>query len=225
MHLSGSNHEVFRRIVLQDKPHTFHIVFGISPVAACIQIAQIQFVLESLCNAGGSQRNLAGNEGFAAALAFVVEENAVYGEHSVAFAVVLCNPETVLFGYAVGAARVERGSLLLRHFLYLAEQFRGRCLIYLGFLFQTENAYSFEHAQRTYSICFGGIFGYIERDLYVALCSKVVYLVRLHLLDNAYQRAAVRHISIMQVDSSLLLHVAHPLIEIQVLDASGIERR
>ena len=62
--------KVFRRIVLQDKPHTFHMVFGISPVAACIQIAQIQFVLESLCNAGGSQRNLAGNEGFAAALAF-----------------------------------------------------------------------------------------------------------------------------------------------------------
>ena len=78
----------------------------------------------------------------------MVEENAVYGEHSVTFAVVLCNPETVLLGYAVGTAG-RTGRLLLRHFLHLAEQFRGRCLIYPGFLFQTENAYSFEHAQRT----------------------------------------------------------------------------
>ena len=31
-----------------DKPHTFHIVFGISPVAQGIEISQIQFIPESL---------------------------------------------------------------------------------------------------------------------------------------------------------------------------------
>ena len=29
----------------------------------------------------------------------------------------------------------------------------------------------------------------------------------------------------MEVDGTLLLHVAHPLVEIQMLDAGGVERR
>ena len=122
MHLSGGNHEVFRCVVLQDEPHAFHVVAGISPVTACVEVSQIQFVLKALGYACGGQCDFAGYECFAAAFAFVVEEDTVDGEHAVAFTVVLRNPEAVLLGYAVRAARVERGSLFLGHFLYLAEQ-------------------------------------------------------------------------------------------------------
>ena len=225
VHLSGSNHEVFRRIVLQDKPHTFHIVFGISPVAACIQITQIQLVLESLCNACGSQCNLACNESLAAAFALMVKEDTVHGIHVIAFAVVLRNPETILFGYAIRAARIERSRLLLRHFLHLTEQFRSRCLINSCLLLHAQNAHGFQHTQRTYRIGFRRVFGYVERNFHVALCGKIINFIRLHLLYDADERAAVRHISIVQVHQAVFLHVAYPFIQVQMFDTSGIERR
>ena len=83
-------------IVLQDKPHTFHIVFGISPVAQGVQIPQVQFILESLCDACCRQGNFPGNKSFAPAFTFVIEQNAVYGKRAIAFAVILGYPETCL---------------------------------------------------------------------------------------------------------------------------------
>lgn len=55
MHFSGGNDEVFGGVVLQDEPHALDVVFGISPVASGIQIAQIQLVLEALGDAGSRQ--------------------------------------------------------------------------------------------------------------------------------------------------------------------------
>ena len=47
------------------------------------------------------------HEGFTSAFALVVKEYAVYSKHAIAFAVVLCNPKAILFGYAIGAAGIN----------------------------------------------------------------------------------------------------------------------
>ena len=165
------------------------------------------------------------HEGFTSAFALVVEEYAVYGKHAIAFAVVLCNPKAILFGYAIGAAGIERGCLALRHFLHFSEELGSGGLVNACLLFHTENAYGFEHAQGAYGIGFGGIFGHVEGYFDMALGGKVIYFVRLHTLDDTDERAGVCHVSIVQVNGTFLFHVAHPLVKIQMFNTSCIERR
>ena len=100
--LAGSNHKVVGLGLLQDKPHTLHIVFGIAPVAQRIEVAKVKLVLVSLGDTAGSKRDLAGDEILTTALALMVEENAIAAIHAVGFAVVLHDPEAVELGYAVG---------------------------------------------------------------------------------------------------------------------------
>ena len=58
----------------------------------------------------------------------------------------------------------------------------------------------------------------------MALGGEVVDFVGLHFLDDANERAGVGHVAVVEIHETLLLHVAHPLIEIKVLDATGVER-
>ena len=154
----------------------------------------------------------------------MVEEYAVYSKHAIAFAVVLCNPKAILFGYAIGAAGIERGRFALRHFLHFSEELGSGGLVDACLLFHTENAYGFEHAQGAYGIGFGGIFGHVEGYFDMALGGKVIYFVRLHTLDDTDERAGVCHVSIVQINGTFLFHVAYPLIEVEVFDAAGVER-
>ena len=225
VHLARGDDEVLGSGVLQDEPHALYVVLGIAPVAAGVQVAQVELVLQAPDDAGGGQRNLAGDEGFAPALALVVEEDAVDGEHPVTLAIVLRYPEAVLFGHAVGAARIEGGRLPLGNFLYLAEEFGGGGLVDFRLLLHAQDADGFQHAQGAHGIGLGRVFGHFEADLHVALGGQVVDFVGLHLLDDADEAATVRHVAIMQVDQALLLHVAHPLVEVEVFDAPGVKRR
>ena len=153
----------------------------------------------------------------------MVEEYAVYGKHAIAFAIVFCNPKAILFGYAIGAAGIERGRFALRHFLHFPKELGSGGLVDACLLLHTEDAYGFEHAQGTYSIGFGGIFGHVEGYFDMALGGKIIYFVRLHTLDDANQRTGVRHVSIVQIDGTFLFHVAYPFIEVEVLNAAGVE--
>lgn len=89
-------------------------------------------VLQTLGYPACRECDLAGNEILAAALRLVVEEYAVYREHTVSLAVLFYHPEAVLLSDGIGAVRVERRSFALGNFLYLAVKLRGRSLIYLG---------------------------------------------------------------------------------------------
>ena len=162
MHFTGGNDKIFRSLVLQDQPHTFHVIFGISPVTAGIQISQIQLVLESLFDTGSSQGDFAGHESLSAPFTLVVEQDTVHGKHPVALAVILGNPESVLLGHSVRRTRIERCRFLLRNFLHLSEQFRGRSLIYPASLFQTADTHSLQQAECSHSIRFSRIFRHVE---------------------------------------------------------------
>ena len=62
MLLTGSDDKVLWLFCLEDKPHTLYIVLCITPVTQRIQVAEIEFLLLTLFDAGCSKSNLAGNE-------------------------------------------------------------------------------------------------------------------------------------------------------------------
>ena len=70
------NDEVVRFRLLEDKPHALHVVLGISPVAQRAEIAEIEFLLLTLSDAGGSQSNFTSDEGLAATFRLMVEKDA-----------------------------------------------------------------------------------------------------------------------------------------------------
>ena len=114
---AGSNHEILRRFLLQHQPLHFDVVLGVTPVALGVHVAKEQAVLQPELDPGQRPGDLAGDEGFAADRAFVVEQDAVAGIDAVGLTVVHRDPVGVEFGDGVGAARVEGGGLLLRGFL------------------------------------------------------------------------------------------------------------
>ncbi len=57
----------------------------------------------------------------------------------------------------------------------------------------------------------------------MALGGQVVNLVRPNLADDANEAGTIRHVPPMEVDEALFLHVAHPLIQVQMLDTARIE--
>src|SRR4029077_19652813 len=89
---AGSQHEVVAFTELHNSPHPFDVLRCISPIAFCVQIAEEQFVLHALLNGSDCARNFAADESFAAAWAFMVEQNAIAGAKAVALPIVNGRP-------------------------------------------------------------------------------------------------------------------------------------
>ena len=121
--------------MLQNHPHTFHIIAGITPVTQRIDITHIQFFLHTLSNACYCQRDFTGNKSFTASFAFMIEKYAVNGVHPIGLAIVFCNPVTIEFGHTIRTARVKRCGFFLRYLLHQPEQFGGGCLVDAGTFF------------------------------------------------------------------------------------------
>ena len=92
-------------------------------------------------------------------------------------------------------------------------------------MLHAQDAHCLQHAKGPHGIGLCRVFGHVERDFDVALSRQVVYLVGTHLLDDAYQRAGVCHVAVMEVNQTFLLHVSYPLVKIQVLYSARIEGR
>ena len=93
--------------MLQHHPHGFDVIAGETPIAAGVEIAEIKFFLQPGFDAAEGAGDFAGDEGFAAAGRFVVEEDAVGNEEVIGFAVVDGVPMGGDFGDGVGAAGIE----------------------------------------------------------------------------------------------------------------------
>src|SRR5581483_11544735 len=61
--LAGREHEVVRRVRLQDRVHALDIVAGMAPVALGFEIAEIERLLEPGLDAGDAAGDLAGDKG------------------------------------------------------------------------------------------------------------------------------------------------------------------
>ena len=196
---------------LEDEPHTLDVVLGVAPVAQGVEVAEVEFVLQPLGDAGGGEGDLAGDEGLAAALALVVEEDAVAAEHAVGVAVLLDDPEAVLLGDGVGAEGVEGGVLVLRHFLDLAVELGGGGLVDLAATGEAYLADGLDDAEDADGIDIGGELGGVEADLHVALGGEVVDLRGAHVGDDADNGHGVAEVGIVEVEVGAALEVGDAL--------------
>ena len=151
----------------------------------------------ALLDACGSKGDFAGNEGFATALALVIEEDARAAIHVVSLAIFLYYPESILLSNSVWAVRVERSVLVLWHFLYLTIELRGGSLIDAARILETKLAHSLENTQYAYCIDIGCELRRVEANLYVALSSEVVDFGWTNFADNAKDTHRVAQVGIM----------------------------
>jgi hypothetical protein len=159
--------------------HGVDVVLGVAPVALGVQVAEVERVLQAELDARGGAGDLAGDEGLAAALALVVEEDAVAGEQAVRLAVVDHQVVRHDLGRGVGAARVERGRLGLG-WRAAAEHLARPGLVepHLRAGALLDVADRLEQAQDTEAVDVGGVLGLRERDRHVRLGGEVVDLVQ-----------------------------------------------
>jgi len=165
----------------------------------------------ALRNAGSGKRDLAGDEGLAAAFRLMVEEDARTAEHIIGLAVLLDNPEAILLGNSIGAVGMERSVLVLGNLLYLAVQLGGRCLIDAASVLQTAEAHSLQYAQHTGGIDIGRELRHIEADLHMALSGQIVDLIRAHGADDREDAHRIAQIAIVQVEARMTLQMGDAL--------------
>lgn len=218
LHARG-NDEVIGLLLLQHHPLHAHIVFGVPPVAHGIEVAHVKAFFQPLGNVGQTASDLAGDEGFAPARTFVVEQDAVARVHPVSFAVVHHNPIRVHLGYCIGAPRIERCGFLLRDLLYQTEEFAGAGLIETGLLFQAEDANCLKKSQCAGSDNVGRVFWRLKTDGHVALGTQVVNFVWLCFLDDAHQVAGVAQVAVVQLEAGIV----HMRVLVNVINTLSIE--
>ena len=83
------------------------------------------------------------------------------------------------------------GSFGLRNLLDLSAHLGGGGLVEANTVFQPENPYRFQHAERPQRVGVRGVLGGLEADRDVALSAQVIDLGRLDFLDDAYQVGGV----------------------------------
>ena len=220
LHAGGDN-KIFGLFLLQHQPLHPHIIFGVPPVAQCVHIAQIQAVFQALRDIGQAARNLAGNERFAAARAFVVEQNAVAGVNAVGFAVIDGNPVGIEFGHGIGRTRIKRRGFFLRDFLHQTVQFGRGGLVKTGFVFQAQKADGFQQAQRADGIDICRVFGGFEAHGNMGLCTQVIYFVGTDFRQQAREVGGIGQIAVVQFEA----HVVDVRILVDMVDALGVELR
>jgi hypothetical protein len=151
----------------------------------------------------------------------VVEQDAVTSIDAIGFTIVDSDPVGVHLRHGIRAARVERRGFLLRGLLYQTIQLRGRCLVELGLLFQSQDADRFKDTQCTDTVSVSRVLRGLEGHGHMAHRSQVVDLVRLGLLDDADQVGGVGQIAVVQFEFGII----YVRVLVQMIDTVGVEQR
>ena len=112
---------------------------------------------------------------------------------------------------------MKRSVLVLRYFLHLAVKFRSGSLINTARFSQIALSYCFQDTQYAGRIDICGEFRGIERYLYMALCGKVVYFVRLYLFHHLQDTHRVAEIGIVEVEIRMPLQVGDTLTVVEIV--------
>jgi hypothetical protein len=139
--------------------------------------------------------------------------------HAMRFPVVHGDPVSVKLCRGVGGTRVERRSFALRDVSDSAVKFRSRSLVKACSPLHAENADRLEQPQGAEAIRIRGIFRRLKRHLNVALCGKIVDLVRLCLLHNADQVSRIGQIAVMKAEAD----ITFVRVLIKMVDATSVE--
>ena len=108
-----------------------------------------------------------------------------------------------------------------RMHLHKPIQFACGRLIETCLLCESGAANGVQEPQNTQAICIPGVLRHLKRHLHVALCTKVIQLIRLHFGNDFEAIRRVGQVAIVQMQSPGV----HMRILIQVLNAPSIERR
>ena len=127
---------------------------------------------------------------------FMVEKDAIAGEHPIALAVVDGDPVGIDFCRAVGTAWIKRGSFPLRDFLDQTVHLRAASLIITGL--QADFPDGFQDADGADPGDIAGIFGDVEGDADMALGGEVIDLVGLDAVEELDEIRRVGDVAIME---------------------------
>ncbi len=103
-------------VLLEHKPHRFNIIARESPVSSCVQIAQVELVLQAQFNSRRSSCNFSRNKRLAAPRRLVIKQNSVTCKQTVSFPIVHRLPKAVRLRATIRTSRIKRCLLRLRSF-------------------------------------------------------------------------------------------------------------
>ena len=149
----------------------------------------------------------------------MVKQKSVAAIHPITLPVIHCDPVAVELRNPIWTARVKRCAFSLRRFLHEPVELTCAGLIDPCLLSKSKQSYCFQDAKCAKGIAVCCVFGCLKADCYVALGTKVVDLIRLNLLDDPDQVAAIGEVSVMQNQ----LWVLFVRVLIEVVDAAGVE--
>src|SRR4051794_33604798 len=171
---AGGQDEIVRFVVLQHTPHTLHVLGCEPPVTNCVEVAQVDVLLDAEADPGRGPCQLAGHERLPTARRLVVEQDPVDREEPVPLAVVPCHPVGVDLGGAVGRPRVEGRVLALRR-RCRSEHLRAGRLVEAGV--EPDHADRLEQPGGADAGGVAGVLRLVEADADVRLRAQVVHLV------------------------------------------------
>ena len=190
---------VVRFVLLQHQPHRLHVIAGVAPVTLRVEIAEPQLVGKPQLDPGDSVADLARDELQPSAGRFVVKQDSSRRVQAIRLPIVDGDVVAVRLRNAVGRARVEGRSLVLRNFPHLAEHLRRGRLVEADVWI--DRADCLEHARHADARELGREHWLVPRGRYEALRGEVVDLVRLRRLQRRHQRGRVEQVALEQVDA------------------------
>src|SRR3989338_1072934 len=135
MSFIGGQEVIVRLVLLEYKPHTFHKVFGVTPISFGVQIAQIKPFFFAQFYARQTSGYFSGNESFSPARRLMIEKYAVAGEKIISLPVIFCYPIGVNFSDSIRRAGIKWRRFFDWNFKGFAKHFTGRSLIKFCFYF------------------------------------------------------------------------------------------
>ncbi len=186
------DHVVVGALLLEHEPHRADVVAGEAPVAGGVQVAERERVVQPGLDARDAVAHLPRHELETPARRFVVEQDARAGEEAVALAVVDGDVVAEDLRDAVGAARVERRQLVLRHLAYLPEHLARRGLVQADP--GVDRPDRVEDPRHPLRVELAGQHRLVPACRDEGHRRQVVQLVRLHPLDHADERQLVEQV-------------------------------
>ena len=114
----------------------------------------------------------------------MIEQDSVTGIHPIALAVVHRDPVRIELGYPIRTAGIKLSALLLRCFLHQSIKLTCTGLVDACFICKAKDPYRFQDPQHAQSIAICGVLRTFKTNRHMALGSKVIDLIGLHLLDD-----------------------------------------
>ena len=200
--LAGRHDVVVGLGLLHHPPHRVHVVAGEAPVAAGVEVAEGEGLLQPQGDPRDGDRDLPGHELRPTTRRLVVEQDARRRVHSVGLAVVDRHVVAEDLGHAVGGPRPEERALLLGYVLDLAEHLRARGLVeaHLARVVVAVEPDRLEDVEDTLGGDVRRQHGVLPRVRHEGDRPEVVDLVGPGLLHGPHQRGEVREVAGEQRD-------------------------